>query len=609
MKIPSFLACLLLALPTVHGENSLPIKTEFGAKLPVPAGVQVSLKLPEKLRLGDAIPGVFTVTNTGSEPFEISTGGDYRGSGFPLRLKIRVTDAQGKVLPDETSKLPDFGGMMGPRKIEPGASHDIGFPLTGYVTLPGAGTYSVEACHDLGWVVDEERPHPVAKAKIEIIMPTAEEALARVRDLCSGSDDWEHRFQLDKLRHDIFLAALIQEAQAGHANAVAGISAIRGTAALEALLGLLEHSSPDVVKASGSALKLRLPSLGDPAKSAFPTWNDNASAIQDWDPKFRERLLNASLILLRSKDAAIVEIGASFIQAQGDAAQAKALLDATQAALDGPWENRSGKGANTLDPPAPLRVLIQGIDALRGRGWRLGPDASGGTALILAQFRELADPNIPRPVSDRWKQTVLAFIDANPPTFRQNAILALPTPLPAEFEPALMKALDDKDWGVLRTACEVAGKSGRAAFIRPLCQIVETTHETFVLSAASSAAQSLGARVELWEAWCEVITDQEFMYDALSQLALGTLDIPSRSGGGNSNFTRDQRFAIRDAWREFIRKNHDRLAKGERLPTKDPSVSSALTGSDFDARNPAVRFDLPDGKSWPPLPAEKDATR
>jgi hypothetical protein len=109
--------------------------------------------------------------------------------------------------------------------------------------------------------------------------------------------------------------------------------------------------------------------------------------------------------------------------------------------------------------------------------------------------------------------------------------------------------------------------------------------------------------VQLWNAWCEVVTDQDFMSDALRQLALGTIDIKSGSSGGNSNFTREERFAIRDAWREFIRKNGERLARGERVPTDDPSVSLALTGSDISPQNPAVRFQLADDKHWPPLTA------
>ncbi len=597
----AFLVSLCL-LPIAYAGNTLPIKTEHGAKSPVPIGAEVSLKLLEKVKLGDAIPGTFTVRNTSAEPFEISTGGDYRGTGFPLRLKIRVTDAQGGVLPNASDGLQDFGGMMGSKKIEPGAAFDITFPLVGYVTFLGAGIYTVEACHDLGWRVDDARLHPVAKAQIEIAMPTADEAASRVRDLCAG-DDRERLFQLEKLQNGVFLPALIRQAEAGHAIAVTGIAGISGTAAFEALLLLLENPSGDVVKAAGNSLKWRLPSLSAPDKPAFPSWKDNSASLKDWDPKYREALLKSALALLRSKDSAAVELGASFIQAQGDATHASALLEATQTALNGPLEIRSGKGANVLDPPPPLRSLIAAIDALRGRGWHLGPNTPGGSAVILAEFRELADPTMPRPTTDRWKQTVLAFSDANPPTFRQNAILAIPTPVSDEFAPALMKALDDKDWGVLRSACEVAGKSGRASFILPLCQIVETTHETFVQSAASSSAFALGARLELWNAWCEVITDQEFMSTAVRELALGTLDITSGSSGGNSNFTREERFAVRDAWRDFIRKNSERLARGERLPTDDPSVSLALTGSDTNPQNPAVRFQLPDGKHWPPLTA------
>ncbi|MEO5915470.1 MAG: HEAT repeat domain-containing protein [Luteolibacter sp.] len=583
-----------------YAGNPLPIKTEYGAKFPVPTGAEVSLKLPEKLRLGDAIPGTFTVRNAGAEPFEISTGGDYRGTGFPLRLKIRVTDTQGGALPDASEGLPEFGGIMGSQKIEPGAAFDITFPLAGYVTFPGAGIYTVEACHDLGWLVNEARPHPIGKARIEIVMPTADEAAARVRDLCAG-DDQDRLFQLEKLKNGVFLPALIREAEAGHIAAVTGIAGISGRAAFEALLNLLEHPSADIVKAAGNLLKWRMPALSTPDKPAFPSWKENRAALEDWYPKYREPLLKSALALLHSKDAEAVELGASFIQAQGDASQAGPLLEATQTALDGPWEIRSGKGANVLDPPPPLRSLIAAIDALRGRGWSLGPDPAGGSAVLLAQFRELADPTLPRPATDRWQQTLIAFSDANPPTFRQNAILAIPTPVSDVFEPTLMKALEDKDWGVLRTACEVAGKSGRALFIRPLCQIVETTHETFVQSAASSSAFALGARVELWNAWCEVITDQDFMSEALRQLALGTIDLTSGSSSGNSNFTREERFAIRDAWRNFIRKNSGRLARGERISADDPSVSPALTGCDIHAQDPAVRFQLPGGKQWPTL--------
>lgn len=285
MKFLPILFGMLLALPCLAAGNSLPIATQFGATTRVPSGAEVSLKLPEHVTISDAVMDAFVVKDAGGEPFEISTGGDYRGNGVPLRLTIRVTNAAGKVLPDACRDLRNFGGMMG---------------------------------------------------------------------------------------------------------------------------------------------KTRL---------------------------------------------------------------------------------------------------------------------------------------------------------------------------------ALGESLEDPDWGVLRTACEVAGKSGRKEFIRPLCQGVETTHESFVLSAASDAARTLGARTELWNAWCEVITDKDFMSQAMRELALGTLDLPTGASSANSNFTRAQRFAIRDAWRAFLGKNHALLTTGKRLPPGDSSVTPAMSGADIDPQNPAIQFWIKDGRSWPEKPA------
>ena len=605
MKTLTLLSVMIFALSCPAAERPLLTTNGSAAESSVPTGAKVSLKLPNTVKIGDAVIGTFTVKNASAKPFEISTGGDYRGTGFPQRLKIRVTDAAGNVLPDASQGQPDFGGFESVTRLAPGESHEIPFPLAAYVTLPGPGNFTVEASHDLGWVVDPARPHPVAKTTIKVVLPTPVEAAARVRELCA-SDDPDRIFQLDKLKHEIFLPPLIREAEAGNAVAVTGIAGMSGGPAMVTLLHLLENPAAGVVMEAGKSLLLRLPILTDPSKPAFPTYAENPTRLSDWRSEYRAPLLKSARALLASAAPAAVELGAAFIQAQGDADDAAPLLAATQTALDAPWEIRSGKGANVLDPPPPLRSLINAIDALRGRGWSPGPDAGGGTAVILARFRELADPMTQRPAGDDWKQTVLAFLDANPPTLRQNALLAIPIPISAEFEKPLMKALDDPDWGVLRTACEVAGKSGNKGFIRPLCRIVETTHESFVLSAASDAARALGARTELWNAWCEVIADQDFMFQALRELALGTLDLPTGSSNGNSNFTRGQRFAIRDAWHHFLEENHDRLAKGERLPPDDPTVTPVMTGSDIDPQNPAIRIPLKDGRTWPQNPTDGD---
>jgi HEAT repeat protein len=603
MKLTAMLAWLCLLFPAAGLGNQPGFGGEDERAQPVPEGAAAGMELPARARIGDAIKGRFIIANTGTKAFRISTGGDYRGSGVPLRLKVRVTDATGKVLPDKTEGLPCFGGLGGSTEIAPGKSHEIQCPFQAYVAFTHAGTYMVEAWHDLGWKADAAHPLPVAKTKIEIVLPSPDEAAGRVRELCAA-DNADVQWQLSKLQHPVFLPSLVSEANGGRANALFGIGGIETTEATEVLVKLLSHSSGAIVKAAAQRLTNRLPSLEDAAKPAFHNMFDGtsrAALLKSWDPKFRALLLEAADRLLHSADTETVSLGAWFITAQGDAEIAPALIAALQRSLETRWEIRAGKDANVLDFPAPLHALIGAVDALRARGWRT--DGLGGSAVILANFRQVADPKMPRPADDRWKQSVIAFMDANPPTFRENAVRAIPAPMPDEFMTPLLKALDDEDWGVVRAACEVAGKSGRKDFIPALAQIVETMHATFVQSAAHDAAFALGARVELWAAWCEVITDKDKMYDAVSHLLLGAIDLPpSSGGGGNSNFTREQRFAIRDAWRGFLAKHRAILGKGGRVPMDDPSITPLLIGANFNPDQPAVEIHLKDGTSWPPRP-------
>ena len=607
MKILVVLMWLSFLPRALHAGNPLPISEDdtFGPAGPVPEGAAVSLELPATAKIGDAIKGRFIICNTGTKPFVISTGFDYRGSGVPLRLKVRVTDSEGRVLTDMAQGLPCLGGLGGDATIEPGKSHEIACPFQAYVTFTDAGTYVVEACHDLGWKVDDTRPHPVAKTKIKIVLPSPEQATARVRELCMGTDE-DVKWQLFKLQHPSFLPALMAEAEAGRSTAVIGISGIPSKGATEALLKLLVHSSPEVVTGAARELTGRLPSLEDGSKSAFhnmyvPPPRD--ALLKTWDSKYRGQLLEAAHRFLQSTDKETIALGASFITAQGGSDDAPALLATIDRIFERNWEIRAGKDANVIDPPAPLGALFGALDSLRARGWRTdgGPDR----AARLAHFRQLADPKMARPADDRWKQSILAIVDQDPlqtpSVFRENAVRAIPVPVPDEFVKPLLKAFDDQDWAVVMAACEVAGKSGRKIFIPGLAQIVETMHHFFVQNAAHNAAVTLGARTELWTAWCEVITDQDRMHDAVNHLVIGTIDLPPSDGyGGNSNFTREQRFAIRDGWRAFLAKHRDLLAKGGRIPMDDPSITPLLTGANFNPDQPVLEIHLKDRTSWPP---------
>ena len=196
---------------------------------------------------------------------------------------------------------------------------------------------------------------------------------------------------------------------------------------------------------------------------------------------------------------------------------------------------------------------------------------------------------------------MLVWVENGPATLKICALEAIPEPMSDEAAKVVMNALNDRDWGVMRVACEVAGKSKRPEFAMPLVQIVETGTESFLQRAAIYGAWACGARMPLWEALATSIADEDRMVDVLRELIVQTIDLlQSTGGGGNSNFTRDQRFAIRAAWRSFLQKHRTQLAAGKKVSPPDTATTAALVGANFDPQSPAVTIRFKDGNEWPP---------
>ncbi|MFN0126487.1 MAG: HEAT repeat domain-containing protein [Verrucomicrobiales bacterium] len=596
----------LLLLPVFSGalraSEGFTFDTAHSGGAPVPAAAVVSLQLPENAVVGETVTGKFVVTNAGAESFTVSIGGDYRGSPVPRRLKVRITNADWQVLPELSEGYMDMGGIVQSPAVEPGKSKEIEFDLQGYAAVLEPGPYTVQASHDLGWKVDAARPHPVATATITFSLPDAAQAAARVRELLSG-DARENSWSLVSLRHPVFLLPLTDEAKKGSAAAVSGISGIAAAEANQALLELLAADKNEVVEAAARALAMRVPSLSDPTQPAFPGIFDRSNRgayFQHWQPAMDVPLLAGARRLLEHADEALMGAGADLIAARGGADEAPLVLESLQRALEIYRQPRSGPGANVLDPPGAQRQLIGALDALRARGWRVD-FLGGGTAKLIAQFRQFGDNSIPHASDDAYIERSFTWVENGPAVLKENALRALPMTADYAVKP-LRSALDDQDWGVVRAACEAAGRSERKEFIPQLCQVVESIHETFVQAAAHEAAVALGAKLPLWEAWTEVVTDQSCMVRALQHLCIGTLEIPGDgSMGGNSHSTREERFAIRDAWRAFLMKHRERLDEGKRVPLNDPFITPALTGSGFASRpaGHAVTFSLSDGTQWP----------
>ncbi len=237
---------------------------------PVPPAANVSLHFSAgQFRVGDNIQMIFRLENTGEEPFSYNYGGDYRGTGFPLRCKVVVKNSRGKTMPDLAQNAVHMGGMSATPKLKPGETFDQALPLFGYVAIDEPDVYTITVTHDFGWTETDQQKFPVATASIAIMAPTLEEAKARVDELLSvpaealddktGYAQYRIDTQLHRLRHPVFLSALTEQANSGNAAALAGIASIETVAATERIVKLLGHESAAVASAAADALFPRIP--------------------------------------------------------------------------------------------------------------------------------------------------------------------------------------------------------------------------------------------------------------------------------------------------------------------------------------------------------------
>lgn len=607
---PKWWVLVLWALVTGLCAEELPLDYPGGGEK-VPEGVTASVVAPTEVIIGEEMPAKFIIKNTGSHPFKISTGGDYRATGYPQRLKVRVRDATGTAMPELT--LYNYGigggGLCGEATIEPGQASEIEFPLEYYVSFPSAGTYTVIVGHDLGWAQDREKPHPLGVAKLVVKEPTPEKALALVESILSNKTpvrgrpvDSVARARLSLLRHAIYLDPLRQAATKGSVVSVTGIGHIATVEATESLLDLLNHANQEIQTEAFQQLQTRIPPKDAGSKSILQGWGDGFQigplSPSIWKAEFELKISTAATKLLSQSDPNLVRAGANVIATCGGPESAPAVIEALQKSLD------TYRSENRNDASAMSEVaLLTALDQLRKRGWRA--PRPGRTAAMVAWFRQLADSSVPKPDGDDWKDDMLIWVTSRPPTLQENALLAIPLPLSEAAAKIVLEALGDKNPRVLAAACAVAQKSASPQFQRPLVQLVEIERVSQVHRAAVEAAMACGAKMELWRALVSNIVVQELFVEAIHALIRGTIDLPTMGGSsGNSNFSREQRFQIRDVWIEFLNQNEKLLLAGKKLPPPDQETAFKLTGANFPSGSGAVSYELNDGTRWPPVKAK-----
>ena len=244
---------------------------------------------------------------------------------------------------------------------------------------------------------------------------------------------------------------------------------------------------------------------------------------------------------------------------------------------------------NILNLPEPLPELLRAMQSLHARGFTLDGGGLSGNAEIMLWFSWLEKEPGPRP--SRWLEMADAFGNGSHFPLNEAVVRSIPSPMPPACAKLVERALANRDYGVCRAACEVAGKSGRKEFIKPLLEIIATEPHDWLLRAASDAARELGAGYDLLDVWADRLDDETLYPIAMDNLQTVLEGLPG-SYGGRTDLGRTERLELRKQWKAFLGEHAADIRAGKKFKLPDPAVQPALFGR-------ARSFQFPDGTNWP----------
>lgn len=555
----------------------------------VPEAAEVSIHLlQDRNVVGEDIEVEFRLTNTGSAPFFYEVGGDARG-GLPQRCIVEIRDSGGLTLFDLSRRAAGaVGGFVRLGSLGAGESMGQLLPLARYARLDEPGLYSVWIYHDYGWTVTPERPLPVATGTFELGLPTPEEAAARVRKLCappkSAAEEAKQRAAVRQLRHPAYLDALREEVSRGSLLALAGVGSVETRESAAILIEALASKSPIVAREAAQLLR-------------SPPDGIRHRPRRGLDAPLIAKALAAAAAMLQQNDADVCAAGAGLTGALGDASSLSAVQEALGRALRAPQHWR---GQSTLELPRPVRELAEALQSLMNRGFAPAPPKDDADLATVVRLLSLADSESEKPEAEEWQRQVAEALKSDSALIRRFALRAMPNPPVGDFLPLLRRALRDRDFGVLHTAAELAGRSGDAQFVQPLLQLVAAKTDPWIVRTAAQSAAAVGADpVAVCESWAERVADDELGREAVQQAGRVFTEVAERSAqlefASLEGATPEAREALRNAWREFFATHRGALTAGRRLPLRDPRWRPLF------GRDKAVyyAFRLEDGSRWP----------
>ncbi len=581
---------------------------ESSTATPVPPHAKLSLELDRDWYfVGENVLVHFVLTNVGDQPFQASFGGDYRGASRHLRFKVTATDEHGHPAEDPDPKPTCFGGLGGEVTLKPGESHYDSIPLMRYRRIDHAGRYTIRVTHDFGWK-EGERRRPVGEAKIAFRLPSAEEAEKVVEQMEKLPEDPASSFgkksvnyaDFGCLSHPIYLQPLLRRAGKGKPLALEGIAAMATPEATRALLTLAEDPEAKLGKDAIQALIDRLPPPADTLPDAGRPRADFYQARRQlsgraWDPTLTDRTRALASRLLTGGETKAVGAGARVLESVGAPSDREAVVKALERVLDPMVMPRNDPKDNILNWPEPLPDLLRAAHALEPASSAADAEP-GGNAGFLLYFEAVARKPGPRP--DGWERKVAVFGENCHYPAREAALRSIPEPVPQGLFTFVRGRLEDPDLGVVRAACEVAGRTKDPSFLKPLLEIIATENHEWVLREATEAARRLGAGVDLLLVWADRLGDEHLVGLALDALEKVIDGLPGGSSG-RTDLSRSERLALRNEWQQFLKLHLNELRRGKRFKIGDPALSPKLFGR-------ARCWQLVNGSYWPAAPWDID---
>lgn len=394
-----------------------------------------------------------------------------------------------------------------------------------------------------------------------------------------------------------FLPPLVEVARRGDTNAVWSIHWIHTPEATDELLKLATSDRPDVADTALAALEKRIPDSETPRRPhAFGLYDYARKnlAHDTWRPRHAEELRRLTSKRIAADDFLTGTLDqvrrVAWCAAQlGDPQDRDLLLGA----LD-----REVQRTDT-EPLPSLQPLCWAIQTMFANGLDLpaAPKAAprgDGETIAFCQCVH-ADKSFRPP---GWAEWFASGLDLTNPHARKYVVLCVPETVPDTVRERLPRLFDDPDPKIVAAACWIAESANDRRMTPRLLELVRTTGNTSVWSAAFSASCKLGARREALLAAADRLETLETT--VLSTLA-GELGDKDSKYGTRPKAELGDRATLHARWKRFLADNADAIDGGQRFSFADlPAAAELFPTYQFQRKNQADRRRDASGDWSPP---------